>query len=515
MKAIMKDFQNIVWLCRPYWKYGKLYMILSFLILVLHAPVEDMIYVRFPEMIIHALSDGKPFLQIAVMAAVICGISFINNILPNVFYSYFTKKQEGIGLKVKRDIYEKAMQIDYKYIDNPDYYDRYAWAMNEYANQTSAAREFTLNICQYFASITVLISIIATIGPWILVIEAAQMAIHAIINVQVNQNSIKEKNELVPIDRRLHYFHRLFYMKDYAADMKATPLSHYIFRGYDRTGESRIRVTARYARKAAFWGSIHELIFFLTELVIVLYLVHSIVAGRILEVGMYMTMMLAFYRVDSKLYGFIGMLQNANSLSLNAEKIRRFFDIQPEIEGNTHTGKRIPAEGSFSVAFKNVGFTYENANFRMSKCNIVIKPGEKIAIVGENGAGKSTLVKLLLRLYDVSEGVLLINGIPIQAYDLRALRQKIGVAFQNTHIYAMSLAENIALYGETSETILDDLFEKLGLHSIFEKQPVDYGAELTREFDENGIVLSGGETQKMALARVMNQAFGLLLLDEP
>lgn len=146
--------------------------------------------------------------------------------------------------------------------------------------------------------------------------------------------------------------------------------------------------------------------------------------------------------------------------------------------------------------------------------NISIKPGDKIAIVGENGAGKSTFVKLLLRLYDVSNGEILIDGKPVKEYDVHALRRKIGVAFQNPNIYAMTFTENISLYNEISESKLNDISEQLGLNSILAKNNVGYDAVLTREFDENGIMVSGGEAQRIALARIMSGDFGLLLLDK-
>ncbi len=516
MKNILKQFKNIAWLCRPYWKYGKLYIILSLVLLVMRSTIEDVIYVRFPEIIIDSLAEGGTISNIVVIAAIICGISLLNNVIPNAFHRYFTKKQETIGLKLRRNIYEKIMQTDYKYVDLPQYYDNYAWAINEYVSQTNVARDFIIRFFQYFSSIAVLTTIIATIGPWILIVEIIQMILHALINLKVNQNDIEETEQLIPINRRLDYFHRLFYLKEYAADMKSTPLSDYAFEGYDEAGKSKLEVISNFATKTAFWGSMHEVVFYITEFIIVLYLAQSIIAGNIIEIGMYMTMMLAFYRVDSKLYGFIDMLRSANNLSLKTEKIKEFFALKSEIETckNDYTSS-ISSQTKFSVQLKNVSFAYEDNTPVLSGINIDIKPGEKIALVGENGVGKSTLIKLLLRLYDVDNGEILINGEPIKKYNLHELRNHIGVAFQTPNIYAMSFADNILLYGENSNYSLDDLVKKIGLDAIFNTDAHDYDMELTKEFTKDGIVLSGGETQKIALARVMCKNFGLLLLDEP
>lgn len=515
MKAVIKNIKNIVWLCRPYWKYGKLYLILSITVSVILTPVKDIIYVYFPKEIVDLLVAGKSFLYVAVFASIICGIAFITYLIPCFFFRYFQRKSVDIDLKIKRDIYKKAMQIDYKYIDNPEYYDKYTWALNEYAGQTNAAREFINNFLQYFLAIAVLISIIAIIGPWILLVEAVQLILHAIINVRENKIEIEKKDELIPVNRRLSYFHRLFYLKDYSADIKVTSLNDFIFRKYEKAGKANIEIVNRYAKKTLLLGILHETIFAITELIIILYLIYNITTGNISEVGLYITMMLAFYRADSKLQSFIRLLRKANELSLNAEKIYTFFDIKSEIEIGTQRQKLAPPKGLFSIELHNVDFAYENSDFALSKMNISIKPGEKLAVVGENGAGKSTFLKLLLRLYDVSNGEIVINGNPIKEYDIHALRRKIGVAFQNPNIYAMTFAENISLYNETPESELEKISEKFGLNSILKKNIVGYNAELTREFEEKGIMLSGGETQKIALARVMTGDFGLLLLDEP
>lgn len=515
MKMFLRYVKNIAWLCRPFWQYGKIYILLSVGVLGLYSAVDDAIYVRFPEIMIDLLSAGESFSSIGAAAAVICGIFLLNRIVHHISRAYFTRKQVEIGLRVNRDIYQKAMGLDYKYIDSPRYYDNYAWAMREYAEQVKQGREVIVSFSQCVLSLAALSAIVAPLGPWILLLEAVQTALCAMINRRVNENGIKEKDAVVSLNRRLDYFHRLFYMKDYAADMKSTPLSRSVFQEYSKIGKRKVSVVGFFAKKTELLYSVQELIGSLTELIIILYLVQSIVSGRIPEVGMYMTLLLAYYRLDCKIYTLSGLMKEAGSLSMNAEKIRAFFELQSEIETErTHVGAA-PSGGNFSVGLRNAGFSYENSAFFLSGLNLFIHPGEKVAIVGENGAGKSTFVKLLLRLYDVEEGEIRINGTPIREYDIHALRQRIGVAFQDTNIYAMSLEKNISLYGEVPEAVLRRAAEAIGLDAILEKNHTGYHAELTREFHEDGIILSGGEAQKVALARVMAGDFGLLLLDEP
>ncbi len=515
MKTFCKQVRNIAWICKPFWKYGKGYILLSICILGLYSPIDDIIYVGFPEVIIDLLSAGRPFACIAGVAAGICGLSFLNNAIRQFARGFFTKKQTQIDLLLNRDIYHKAMRLDYKFIDSPRYYDQYAWAVSEYAQQVQQGREFLVSFSQCALSLAALGTIIATLGPWILLVEVVQMGLHNAVNKQVNRNDIEQKEAVVPLQRRLDYFHRLFYLKEYAADMRSTSLSGKVFTGYCEAGKQKTAAVGCFAMKRELLNCVHEVIFCLTELIIVLYLVQSILSGRIPEVGMYMTLMLSFYRLDSKIDALTYLMKDASSLSMNAEKIRAFFEIQSEIETDKSSCGAVPEESPFSVELQNVDFSYEESDFALSGLNISIKPGEKIAIVGENGAGKSTFVKLLLRLYDVTKGEILINGKSIREFDVHALRQRIGVAFQNTNIYAMSFSDNVSLYEKVSNQSMQEVTKMLGLDAVLEKNHADYHAELTREFHEDGIMLSGGEAQKIALARVMSGNFGLLLLDEP
>lgn len=514
MKSIRNMCSNIAWICKPYKKYG-LYLLLSIVIMGLYSPIEDFLYVYTPEIILNLLTDGKPFHVVVAIAALLTFAAFLNSAILKLARAYFTKKKTSISLQANREIYEKAVHVDYKYIDDPKYYDNFAWAVEEYSPQLENARKFLIDFAQCMLSIVLLSTLIATLGPWILLAEVIQSLLHVVVNKYLNAISIKYKEDLIPVDRRLGYFHRLFYLKEYAADMKSTMLGKIAGESYDNCGEQKLKVQSKYVWKLELLHILHEAVLCVTEIIIVIYIIKNIINGNIPEAATYITLMLSFYRLDSKIYILTYLLRDANILSMNVERIRKFFKLESKIENDVGPDKVQPENGCFSVELKDVGFSYDNSDFSLSNLNLSIQPGEKIAIVGENGAGKSTFMKLLLRLYDVDSGTIYINGRPIKDYDVRRMRSRIGVAFQNTNIYAMSFADNISLYHPVTAEKMRETAKQLGLDDVLKKNCADYDAQLTREFFEDGVLLSGGEAQKVGLSRVMSGDFSLLLLDEP
>jgi len=226
-------------------------------------------------------------------------------------------------------------------------------------------------------------------------------------------------------------------------------------------------------------------------------------------VGVYATLIAASTVLSSNLSTFSFIFPQMNEFNQAANMIREFFSLSSPIE----TSKGIePPQDQFELELADVSFAYpNNPNFALRNISLVARPGEKIAIVGENGAGKTTMMKLMLRLYDVDGGEIRVNGRSIREYDVHALRLRVGVAFQQPSVYAMSLRDNLQTYREAEDATLREALEQSGLGRLKD----DLDQEITREFRGTGIVLSGGETQKLALARIFAGDFGLLLLDEP
>jgi len=515
MKHIIKTAKNILWLYKPYIKYGKVFVVLSLLFWILIIPVTQLVGVHLPSTVISLLENGRPFRDVVIYVIAMQLILMFQPMYEDIFNMFCKSKMlASIDAQLKADAYKQAIKTDYKYIDDPEYYDNYTWAVSQYSAQAEQAQNLVNRMASSIITIVSMLSVIAVLSPPAVIVTIIGTVIENILNMITNYYDVKKDEEIVPYDRKLGYHHRIFYTSNYAADLKSTKLKKYLFEDYSKANTQKINIIKRYAWKMIPFALSANLTFYIARTFVILNIAYGIFTGDIPTVGAYMTMMLAVESLKNALNEMFYYVKDANRLGMYARRIRAFFDVKSNIETDIENKLPLPS-GAYAVTFQNVCFSYDNARFAIKNFNLQIKPGEKIAIVGENGAGKSTLVKLLLRLYDTVSGNILINGTDIKDYNITDLRGKIGVAFQNMNIYAISLAKNITLYNEADDDSVQEIVHKVGLDSILTKNNADLATELTKEFDENGIMLSGGEIQKIGISRLFTGEFGLLLLDEP
>lgn len=504
--------KEIRWLTKPYLKYGKLYFFISVLFAAIILPIDSILQVLFPQAILNLLSSHNEFLHIVLVAIAFESAFLLITLLDDLFNNAYEEALSvRIRTRINREIYEQCCKTRYEYVDNPDYYDKFSWAIREYANKCTEAVGFIISSLTLVITMASLITIIATSIWWVVIIMATSFALKSFVVAKVNKLDIQKDEEMIPVDRKMDYFHRIFFQKSYAAELRTTRLKNIILSHYEEETKNKIHLIRKYVIKTLYLLIINDLLVRIADVLIVIGIAGAIYSGKISEVGAYMTLLLAANKLNDQFYQIFDVFRTVNKLEKYGSKIHEFFCFQTEtLEGlDLFEGK------PFEVEFKNVSFSYPNSSFTLKDVSFIISSGERVAIVGENGAGKSTIVKLLLKLYDVQSGEILINGKNINDYNVYKLRNAIGVAFQSTNIYALSMDENIGIYSNSTEEAIENAKESFGLNSIIEKNGGAINPTLTREFDDDGIVLSGGEAQKVALARTSTKKFSMLMLDEP
>ncbi|MCF0135406.1 MAG: ABC transporter ATP-binding protein [Lachnospiraceae bacterium] len=512
----MNKIKNILWLAKPYLHREKIFMFVSILFWVIILPLCRIIMVVFPQQMVDLLDTGTSFRDVIFFVLCIQGILLAIPVFEDFFNAWTEQVKFRIGAKIKEEAYKQAVRTDYHYVDNPKYYQKFSWTIEHHAEQAEAAYSFILRVVSSLTIIASLTTIIAVFNPWIFLLTLTGMILRTIGYSRYNRVTLNRDQEMLVTNRKLDYYHRLFYMKEYAADLKTTRLRQLIFAHFGKTAEESVCTLRKYAPKLVKWAVFSDIIYRVVMSAIILLVAYSIYRGDILGATSYLTVMLSVEKLEDTMYEFFELMQNAEKISLYAMDIRDFYSLESiiETEDPGEIGDKLTVgDEPFSIEFDDVCFSYPDSDFGIHNLQLKIEKGEKVAIVGENGVGKSTLLKLLLRLYVPSNGDILIDGESESKYNIHQLRNKIGVSFQKTHVYALSLEEYLGYYANEScntDNILSGMAEKIAA-----KHGATAKSVLTREFDEEGIVISEGEAQQLALERVMGKKLGLLILDEP
>lgn len=224
----------------------------------------------------------------------------------------------------------------------------------------------------------------------------------------------------------------------------------------------------------------------------------------------------AYGTIKGNMSNFVNSVKELHNNSIYIEKFIHFMEMENDIVSDKGLKNNVGAP--ITIEFVDVSFSYDGEHKILDGLNLKIKANERVAIVGSNGAGKSTLVKLLLRLYDPDHGKILVNGIDIRDYDVEFYRKRIcSILMQNFQLFALTLYENVKmdLVDEEESANLDKAFSMVGLDDVIESLPGKGESDYSREFSDDGVVFSGGQRQKLALARVLLSDKKMVILDEP
>ena len=505
---LRQGWGSICFLLAPWWKYGKTLMVGSFISSVLFVPAAGYFSATLAQAVIEMIEAGKPF-----EAAFLTGLTYLLlalalNLLHAAYEDFYLrwKKQEIEGT-IERSIYEKALMVDYRHFDDPSYFDSYKLATEKFASQSSETLQNLFSLLSGVAKCIVYGALIASQGVALLLIVLGCSAFVAYAQIYWSRVSVERETAMVNDQRKADYLRRLFFDHTAVADLRASNIKKPLFSLFDGSVKSRAAIYRKYGAKEFLTDILANLAQLGTTFAVPVYVAWGVMSGNISGIGVYATLIASSLALKEALNA-LGWWSSQVALGVAyAQKVQRFFDTDSTIEASTDGEKA--SDGPFSVRFDHVSYRYGGSDeFAIRDLSLAIAPGEKIAIVGENGAGKTTLTKLLLRLYDADEGTVQISGRPITDYDVSALRGRIGIAFQQSRLYALSVRENMTAYADADDARLKSCLAEVGLR-------LSLDAQVTKEFDENGAVLSGGDTQRLCLTRLLHSEFGLLILDEP
>ena len=444
------------------------------------------------------------------------GLILLGSLVSQVRSLFDQILQSQLTNHVNTLIIRKAISLDLQFFEDPIFYDTLQNARRQADVRALSIVNSILQMVQQVITLLSLIALLLRFSPWLAVIVFVSAIPAFLSQSQYAERAFRAVSRRAPEARLLNYLETLLTGNDTVKEIKLFGLGEPLLKRYQTLFmqfylEDRA-IAERRILAGFFWGLLSNLVYYGSYAWIVL----RTIASRITLGDM--TMFLAIFRQSqNSIRSLLDSLNRLYESNLFLDNLLTYLKLQPLLVAPVN-GFIAPAPILSGIEFRNVSFRYPGSDaYVLRDINFHIRPGERIALVGLNGAGKTTLIKLLTRLYDPTDGQVLLDGVDLREYDLKSLHQRFGVIFQDFVRYQFTVRENIG-FGQVDE--LDDLARvreaaaRGGASPIIENMPQGYDTMLGRRW-EKGQELSGGQWQKIALARAFMREAEVLVLDEP
>src|SRR5580658_9712520 len=443
---------------------------------------------------------------LAVFAnAVNRGIDYLDSLLSDR-YTFF------VSVRVMR----KAADLDLTTYEDPVFYDRLERARVQATDRLAMIQQMG-RLLQQVVTTAIFTGILMYHSPWLVLLLTLGVLPSFVGETHYAFLGYAKNFRQTPAKRQMDYLRQAAGSREGAKELKLFNLSPYLTNRFTKLSQSIYEENVALSRKKLLAGGLLGVIATLGYYGAYAFVIWRAVTGSYNDIGEFYYLTNAIIQASSNLQQVFSTASGIADQALFLTDLLAFFDMKPTVDANPE-GALIPRPIRRGFEFRNVSFAYPGTTRRvLSDFNFTLAPGERIALIGENGQGKTTVVKLITRLYDPTEGQILLDGIDLRDYKLEDLHHEIGVIFQDFMRYEMTARENISVgrvESEHSQSEIEAAAHKSLAESVIAKLPGGYDQMLGRRF-ESGVELSGGEWQRVALARAYLRDAQLLVLDEP
>jgi ATP-binding cassette, subfamily B, bacterial len=417
---------------------------------------------------------------------------------------------------VSVQVMQQAAQLDLTTYENPVFYDRLERARAQATDRLAMIQQMG-RLFQYTVLTLIWSGVLIYRSPYMILLLIAGVLPSFFGETHFAFLGYAKNFRQTPAKRQMDYLRQVGGSKEAAKELKLFNLSDYLTDRFKALSKNIYDEDVALNRKKLIWGGLLSLISTLGYYGAYVFAIYEAVAGRYPTIGVFSLITVAIQQSQSNFQQAFSTASGIADQALFLTDLIAFFDMKATVQSKPNA---LPAPRPIrrGFEFRNVSFAYPGTERRVLKnFNFLLEPGERIALIGENGQGKTTVVKLITRLYDPTEGQILLDGVDLREYSLEDLHREMGVIFQDFMRYEMTARENIAVgridVPHTEEEIQDAAHKSLA-EGVIAKMTDGYDQMLGRRF-EGGVDLSGGEWQKIALARAYLRNAQLLILDEP
>lgn len=470
--------------------------------------------------VLTVVEEGGDFGKILMCMGILMAAIGVSTVTFAIYKQYVLPRSKQVLYQALRmEIYEKAKEMDLSCYDDKDFYETFILATQETDRCIDRYLETVEVVIARLVGLLCAVFYCAYVNPIALLVMAVLLPPEFICVALENKRTVEGRMERLAHEQKREYGNRVFYLSEYAGELRLYPqMKEKCRKDYEESNRRIRTIHEKYGRKQLFYGLIHHALISRVlkdgaEWTILLY---QMLVLRSLSGAGLITSRSCINRIASNAEFMVGGYRLAAENSAYISRIRQFLQMEASIVSRGN--EVVPAEGE-GLLVEHVDFAYQPGRPVLKDITFAVEPGKKVALVGYNGSGKTTLVKLLLRLYDPLAGRICYHGKDIREYQVMAYRRSIGSVFQDFKIYAATLKENVlmdAADGSKAESYRVEraLFDA---HFTLEDDRLSYQIEtpLTTEFEKDGVNLSGGEAQKVAIARTLYRRQAMIIMDEP